>query len=101
MTATQKSDAMPAALILPGVADWHGQAETIIGRLAARWGTATSGRLAMDTEDVAQELWLAALAAEGRRPGTWRVAIRRRYAHLTRSEVRRRCAERRAPCVAT
>jgi DNA-directed RNA polymerase specialized sigma24 family protein len=70
-------------------ADWHIQAETVIKRLAARWHVATSGRLALDGDDVAQELWLAALAAERRQPGTWRVAIRRRFAHLTRSEIRR------------
>jgi DNA-directed RNA polymerase specialized sigma24 family protein len=69
--------------------EWYGQVETTIKRMAARWHAITSGRLALDGDDVAQELWVAALAAERQRPGTWRVAVRRDFANLVAKEIRR------------
>jgi hypothetical protein len=69
--------------------DWYGEAEALIQRLAGRWRCATSRRLAMGGDDLAQELWLAALAAERRKSGTWRAAIRHRFSNLTRTEIRR------------
>lgn len=69
--------------------DWHSHAEAVIKRLAARWHATTSLRLAMDGDDVAQELWVTALAAERQRPGHWRVAVRRDFANLIAKEMRR------------
>jgi hypothetical protein len=68
---------------------WYVEAEALIQRLAAKWQCATSRRLAMGGDDLAQELWLAALAAERRESGTWRPAIRHRFSNLTRTEIRR------------
>jgi len=69
--------------------DWYGPAEVIIGRLAAQWRAVATRQLMIDGDDLAQELWVAALTAEQKRPGTWRNAIRWRFARITAKEVRR------------